>query len=95
MTLEKGTDHLWENGQYYGYPQCCIDNFIEIYREIKRRTNEQDRVHLFSGFVPCHKHALEILCGHTTLEALILPTRKHFKSLKVYREKARSGMTKQ
>jgi hypothetical protein len=95
MTFEKDTDHLWHNGLYYGYPQCCIDNFIETYKKIQKRTDEQERAHMSTGFIPCHKHALEIIAGQRTLESLILPTRKHNRPFKSYAEKSVSRVTKQ
>jgi hypothetical protein len=95
MTLNQPTEHILYNGLYFGYPQCCIDNFIHTYQRIKSRTDAQEKVHLSTGFVPCHEHALLILDGRTTLEALILPTRKDPKPFKGYREPSRSRVTKQ
>jgi hypothetical protein len=95
MTLSKPTEHIIYNGLYYGYPQCCIDNFIETYQKIKPRTDAQEQVHLCTGFIPCHQHALKILAGKTTLEDIILPSRKEPKPFKVYREKPRLRVAKQ
>jgi hypothetical protein len=95
MTSEKSTEHLWHNGTYFGYPHCCIDAFIDIYKKVTKRTDEQEKVHVWTGFVPCHTHALEILAGRTSLEGLILPSRKHPKPFTVYRENPKSRVTKQ
>jgi hypothetical protein len=79
-------------GNYYGYPQCCIDSFTNLF-DPKTRSEEQEKVHWDSGFIPCREHALEILAGKTTLEALILPTRQHPRPFKT--EKPALRVTKQ
>lgn len=78
---QMSTEHLVHNGKYYGYPECCIQEFIKYYLKEKPRTDEQEKVHQFSGFIPCHQHALEILAGKITLQAIILPSRKHPKPI--------------
>lgn len=41
-------------GKYFGYPQCCIDWFVD-YRmiEYSRLTPAQDEIHGNQGFIPC------------------------------------------
>lgn len=47
-----------DQGEYFGYPQCCITWFIEERANVelhKRRplTEKQESVHNFRGFIPC------------------------------------------
>ncbi len=89
-----------KKGRHYGYPECCIESYIVAYNLITYNTPlaitvEQDKVHLCTGFIPCHQHALKILAGKTTLEDLILPSREEPNPFKVYREKPKSRMAKQ
>ena len=72
------TEHLVYYGKYFGYPECCIQDFIQFYLKEKLRTDEQEKVKCF-GFIPCHQHALDILTGKITLEAIILSSRQHHK----------------
>jgi hypothetical protein len=67
---------LLEKGTYYGYPMCCIQSFIKTY-PTNSVTDLQITVSEYSGFLPCVKHAEEILAGKMKLTDLILPTRKH------------------
>lgn len=62
-------------GNYFGYPQCCIDNFkqrAEIIRETQNyhSTDNQSKVSV-GGFVPCEMHADQIANGEITIESLI------------------------
>ena len=57
-------------GEYYGYPQCCIDSFIMAKNkdaftliEIKYRKELQKARILYSGFIPCNVHLQLILDG--------------------------------
>jgi hypothetical protein len=68
--LEAHQDHWRNQGKYYGYPDCCIDSFVNrgLFRELSR---EQKRVHKNYGFIPCPECAKKIVEGKTTLEGLI------------------------
>ena len=35
-------------GEYFGYPECCIDNFVSRNRYVTK-----DSIFLGSGFIPC------------------------------------------
>ena len=64
-------------GQYYGYPKCCIDNFIK--KRVKRGSIN-DHASNGSGFIPCDNHATQIINKQIKLEDLILNRicEKHF-----------------
>jgi len=61
-------------GQYYGYPGCCIDAFMNrrkltvIEKKTIYKLNFETSKH---GFVPCDNHATEILTKKIKLEELI------------------------
>lgn len=57
-------------GIYFGYPQCCIANFV-VLDDIKNRSDEQKQVHKGTGFIPCHSCTKKIVEGEVTLEGLI------------------------
>lgn len=53
------------NGIYYGYPACCILDFLKRAKESYKTglpicTAAQWAAHKDTGFVPCQKHALKI-----------------------------------
>lgn len=61
-------------GKFYGYPDCCIDDFVSriITEEYSDgMTEAQHQVHDGTGFIPCHSCATKIVNGETTLEGLI------------------------
>lgn len=67
-------------GQYYGYPTCCIDEFVGFQKDgviqpARFRPKEQQKAQK-NGFIPCVKHAKEILQGKIHIEDLILKTRQ-------------------
>lgn len=67
------------NGEYYGYPKCCIDAFL------KGESNKDEEINKNYGFLPCQEHAKQIKEGKTTLEELIT-NRKHYKAFPDGRE---------
>ena len=58
---------FYKTGKFYGFPDCCISDFIN-----KIRTKEQIKASRSSGFMPCVKHAEEILAKKIKLEDLII-----------------------
>ena len=70
-----------ESGEKYGFPKCCIDAFVAQnpgYMKNRKPTREDllrfDAAHVngvFTGFVPCIKHAKMIKLRQTTLSDLI------------------------
>lgn len=75
-------------GILLGYPQCCIDEFCtQSPRYLKsNKANPKDflrykAAHLngkYTGFIPCYKHALQVLEGQTQLADLIKDRDKNF-----------------
>lgn len=79
-------DKIWIDtssfsGIQYGYPQCCIDEFIKCTpSEMSRRNpTQEEKIRLkasmingkYTGFIPCILHAKQIISGKTTVENLI------------------------
>jgi hypothetical protein len=73
MTSKK---HCW--GEYYGYPNCCIQAFHKLlladtkFQEI----SDEWKTATCNGFVPCQQCAERILKKEILISDLILPTRK-------------------
>ena len=80
---EDKTWRKYKTGDYFGYPRCCQDEFYAILYNLSKRTENQKKASNNSGFIPCVKHAEEIVAGILRLEDLILPTRKHPKPFKI------------
>lgn len=58
---------VWRNnGMYFGYPICCISEFLEC----NEFSEDQLKVRKY-GFVPCISCTKRILNGLTTIEDLI------------------------
>jgi hypothetical protein len=66
---EEDINYWKENGKYFGYPQCCIDEFCN--RDSLELSVEQESVIDNHGFIPCQEHSVMILQGKTTLKDLI------------------------
>ena len=68
------------NGEYFGYPKCCIDHFI-----LGKYKSEEQILLLkkidSKGFLPCPSCSLRILNNEILIESLI-QNRKHNKSFK-------------
>lgn len=71
LSLEEQMQQYKETGIYYGYPPCCIEDFLERVKEDKGPTPEQCEVGKGYGFIPCKGHTNEIRAGIITLESLI------------------------
>ena len=69
---EPNSDELatifYNNGHYYGYPFCCINEFI-----LKRLVLNDNRLPIISqnGFVPCETHSKQILDNLISIKDLI------------------------
>jgi hypothetical protein len=74
------SDHMVQNGHFYGYPECCIQEFVEPFQKGKSgKWWDRSQVQIDArkhGFIPCKAHAEEILQGRIRIEQLIQPTRK-------------------
>lgn len=71
------TDHWRRMGKHFGYPDCCIESFIQrascmldtgLRIEL---THAQERVHNHTGFIPCDTCSREVLSGEKKLCELI------------------------
>ncbi len=62
-------DYFRSKGSYYGYPECCIEAFIETFGKIKSK--ERYMASRKVGFVPCDPCAAKILTGTVRIEDLV------------------------
>jgi hypothetical protein len=71
---------LWEmeiaeqyvkTGLFYGYPTCCIDDFVKRMFAKEQPTAEQERAGAYTGFLPCPTHAKQVLEKKVALKDLI------------------------
>lgn len=64
-------------GRSFGYPQCCIDEFIKhvaiiVLQDIDPRTDEQNFIGTYThGFIPCAACTEKVVTGQITLNSLI------------------------
>lgn len=66
---DEGTKKM---GRLLGYPQCCVDEFMN-----PRRSNRQALAAQDTGFIPCLAHAKEVLRGDIQLKDLIKSRHPH------------------
>lgn len=69
----KQSDYFCKMGEYFGYPECCIDNFIKV--NDGRFSNKNlhpmaAEISSKTGFIPCDKHADQLLNDEIKLEDL-------------------------
>ena len=66
-------NHLYYNGIHYGYPNCCIEWFVNnrdvLNGKHTQLTQQQEKVHNYSGFLPCPTCANKV--NKKTLRTLI------------------------
>lgn len=78
---EATTEQIKEYGEIFGYPDCCIQEFISDTKTMNEtgvdvRNDMQITVAIQTyGFVPCKMHAEMIICGQITPEDLIIERR--------------------
>lgn len=58
-------------GKYYGYPECCIEFFMTKNIYNKEFTQINRKASNDTGFIPCTKHATQILEKKNTLEDIL------------------------
>ena len=68
---------LRNNGEYFGYPKCCIDYFILGKYKSEELILLLEKIDS-KGFLPCPSHCLKILNNEIIIESLI-QNRKHNK----------------
>ena len=60
MTLEEANNIRLNQGEFFGYPKCCVNSFIKYMSGKGKRTHIQSKTAHPEGFVPCNKHAKQI-----------------------------------
>jgi len=74
MNTYEDYKHKNKIGEYYGYPKCCIDNFMaNILTGKMRKPEYKDNIKAANGtgFIPCNKHSEQILKRDINLEDII------------------------
>lgn len=85
-----------KKGEYYGYPKCCINSFVDPFIKFTERSIEQQNA-ATNGFIPCAEHAQMIMAGELKIQELILPTREHpvpFKAIKNLKQNHGSSVSR-
>ena len=72
--------HCWSYGNHYGYPQCCICQFV-INCSIKKCEHNQDNIDVSNetGFIPCDYHTMKIKNNEKSLSGIIEKYRRYSK----------------
>ena len=56
--------YLTEKGEYFGYPKCCVDQFVEDIINCNKISDLRENAGQGTGFIPCDEHAnLVVNCG--------------------------------
>ena len=71
LTLEEANHIRKKQGEFFGYPKCCVNSFIKYLSGNGKRTILQNKTAHHEGFIPCHKHAKQIHKGEITLLDII------------------------
>lgn len=58
-------------GNYFGYPKCCINDFVKMVIEDKTPGRIQEKVGEYTGFIPCSYCSWRILTKNVKLDDLI------------------------
>lgn len=96
MFCEATNDQIKEYGEIFGYPDCCIQEFISDTNLMDEtgvdvRNDMQITIAINThGFVPCKMHAEMIEYGEITAEDLVSKRRNIKKSNKLNRMALRS-----
>jgi hypothetical protein len=76
-------DYFTTTGRLYGYPECCINSFLDAVNELEATgecVNSRTAVQVkysFQGFVPCNTHASYIdLVGYDSMIKIINKARQ-------------------
>jgi hypothetical protein len=57
LTIEEANYIRKKQGEYFGYPSCCVKSFITFVNGKGKRYPIQNKNSHPEGFVPCWKHA--------------------------------------
>ena len=71
IVTEKEANQILKQGEFFGYPKCCVKSFIKYMSGKGKRTQLQYITSHPEGFVPCHKHAKQIHMGETCIKDII------------------------
>lgn len=71
ITMDPRTPRWIALGFYYGYPHCCIFDFITRLNTGDPYTSDQGAVCSGLGFIPCQECSSKIINAETTLKGLI------------------------
>ena len=63
MSLEEANQIRLKQGEFFGYPKCCVKSFVNYMSGKGKRTNLQNITSHREGFIPCNKHAKQIHMG--------------------------------
>ena len=67
--------NFYKKGKFYGYPTCCIDNFMKNLMPVSRERNIKYKQNITvsnnTGFIPCNEHTKQILEKNIVLADLI------------------------
>lgn len=73
LTYEEYRGNKSKVGEYYGYPKCCISQFMEICGN--RNKNDKYAINYKAGsggFIPCTNHAHQLLNKEIKIKDLII-----------------------
>jgi len=71
IKIRKDYSDVYYTGNFYGYPKCCINDFIHNHCNNKKPSKQQELAGGYTGFVPCLKCTPKILSGKIELSNLI------------------------
>lgn len=60
-----------KQGEYFGYPKCCIKSFIKYMSGKSKRVPIQNQASHPEGFVPCKEHAIQIIKKNVKVKDLL------------------------
>ena len=64
------TDHLYSNGRYFGYSECCIAALVENFGK-HNQSRERYIASKIVGYVPCASCAEKIITGTVSIDDLV------------------------
>lgn len=71
IKLRKNYKIMYETGKYYGYPKCCINDFVLRTHNDQTHDHNQELAGQWSGYVPCIKCSEKIVTNNSEIKHLI------------------------
>lgn len=71
LTLEEANRIRIKQGEFFGYPKCCVNSFVKYMSGKGKRTQLQYKTSHPEGFIPCNKHAKRINMGEINIGDII------------------------